>query len=88
MTSHNKSYTDGDTSSVPFGTIKGKSTCKMAKFFREHPDEQYIPKQIAINCNISHSNAKKICARFHKSGWIEKTLVNHYVYVQKLMQNS
>ena len=88
MTSKNKSYSDGDTLSVPLGTIKGKSTRKIAKFFREHPDEQYTPKEIAIYCNIGHSNAKKICARLHKSGWIEQTLVNHYVYVQKLMPNS
>lgn len=88
MTSKNKRSTDGDTSSVPFSTIKGKATRKIATFFREHPDEQYTPKEIALCCNIIHSNAKKICTRFHKHGWIDKTLVNHYAYIQKLLPKS
>jgi len=84
MTSQNKSSTDSDTSNVPFSTIKGKATIRVATFFREHPDEQFTPKQLALLCNVGHSNAKKICTRFHKHGWIQKTLVNHYVYVQKI----
>lgn len=74
----------GHTSSVTFEGVKGRDSLKVARFFQEHPNEHFTPKQIAIYCRIGHSSAKMICQRFFKKGWLDHTLTNHYEYTQKI----
>ncbi len=36
---------EGDTKSVPFEGVKGRDSIKVARFFQNHQDEHFTPKQ-------------------------------------------
>lgn len=74
---------EGDTKSVPFEGVKGRDSIKVARFFQNHQDEHFTPKQIACYCNISHSSAKKICMRWYLKNWINH-VNNEYEFTQKI----
>jgi hypothetical protein len=79
-------YNERDTINVHFPGVRGRDSIIVAKFFIEHPNEDFTPKQIANICHIGHESAKKICSRWYKKGRIQHAL-NHYYYAQKITAN-